>query len=251
MKLHFMGTGNCAEVPCFDCDCPACERARSSFEYKRAPCSAEIELEGKYYLLDAGRMDLVQHCEHRRPEAILLTHYHADHVQGLLPLRWGKGLPIPVYAPDDSQGFADLYKNHGILDFRPPLQPFQSFALGAMTVIPVPLEHSKMTLGYAIEHADVRIAWLADTLGLSAPSLEFLVEWQADTVIVDANHPDSQHPSRNHNSLSEALALIRQLAPRQAWLIHIGHDLDRFLMEHPNTLPDNVYISKDGLVLEF
>jgi ribonuclease BN (tRNA processing enzyme) len=32
---------------------------------------------------------------------VLLTHYHLDHVQGLFPLRWGVGAPIPVYGPPD------------------------------------------------------------------------------------------------------------------------------------------------------
>jgi phosphoribosyl 1,2-cyclic phosphate phosphodiesterase len=36
----------------------------------------------------------------------LLTHYHLDHVQGLFPLRWGVGAPIPVYGPPDDAGCA-------------------------------------------------------------------------------------------------------------------------------------------------
>lgn len=54
---------------------------------------------------------------------ILQTHYHADHAQGLLHLRWGQGLVVPVHGPADPEGLADLYKHPGILDFSQPFAP--------------------------------------------------------------------------------------------------------------------------------
>ena len=59
--------------------------------------------------IDAGRQDLVETCEFQRPAAFLMTHYHADHAQGLMRLRWGKGPAIPVHGPRCSKGFDDLF----------------------------------------------------------------------------------------------------------------------------------------------
>ncbi len=43
-------------------------------------------------------------------QQVLLTHYHLDHVQGLLPLRWGVGASIPVHGPPDDAGCDDSLK---------------------------------------------------------------------------------------------------------------------------------------------
>ena len=89
MEFRFNGTGDSAQVPRFGCDCRACTRARVFTSHQRGPCCAELSVDGRRYLLDAGRMDLAHSCELERPAAFFVTHYHADHVQGLFHLRWG------------------------------------------------------------------------------------------------------------------------------------------------------------------
>ncbi|AGR61461.1 Metal-dependent hydrolases of thebeta-lactamase superfamily I; PhnP protein [Salmonella bongori N268-08] len=50
-------------------------------------------------------------------------------MQGLFPLRWGTGSPLPVYGPSDEQSCNDLFKRPGILDFSYTVQPFVTFTL--------------------------------------------------------------------------------------------------------------------------
>jgi len=251
MRLRFMGTGDSAQVPRFGCDCPACQRARVLSGHRRGPCCAEIRVDGARILLDAGRMDLAESCERERPAAVLLTHYHADHVQGLFHLRWGTGEPLPVYGPKDAQGCADLHKNPGVLDFQPGLKPFRTLSLGGLEIIPVPLNHSKPTLGYCLAGLNTRLAYLTDTLGLPGDTERFLHQWQPDAVILDATHPAGHHAPRNHNSLDMALAIIERLAPARAWLTHLSHELDAQAMHDPLCLPPNVALAMDGLEIEF
>jgi len=76
-----------------------------------------LECGAARWLLDAGLTDLAERFVPGSLSGVIQTHHHADHVQGLLQLRWGQGMRIPVLGPDDPRGFADLYKNPGILDY--------------------------------------------------------------------------------------------------------------------------------------
>lgn len=246
MRLRFVGTGDSAQVPRFGCDCPACQRARVLSCHRRGPCCAEVRVDGQRYLLDAGRMDLAESCERERPAAILLTHYHVDHVQGLFHLRWGTGEPIPVFGPKDPQGCADLYQHAGVLAFQPGLKPFRPLHLEGMEAIPVPLNHSKPTLGYCLDDGGARLAYLTDTCGLPPETERFLRRWRPDAVVLDATHPASHTEPRNHNTLPMALEIVERLAPQRAWLTHLSHAVDAEVMVAPPVLPPHVALARDG-----
>ncbi len=246
MEFRFSGTGDSAQVPRFGCQCPACTRARVFSNHQRGPCCAEVSVNGRRYLLDAGRMDLAHSCELERPAAILLTHYHADHVQGLFHLRWGTGEPIPVFGPKDPNGCADLYRNSGVLGFQPGLKPFRALDFDSLSVTPVPLNHSKPTLGYCLDDGGTRLAYLTDTLGLPLETERFLRDWGPDVVVLDATHPASHENPRNHNNITQALDIITRLDPPRAWLTHISHELDAECLANGVELPPKVRMARDG-----
>lgn len=249
MKFRFVGTGNSAQVPCFGCECPACRRARDSVEHRRGPCSAEVYVKGKRYLIDAGRMDLTESCERMRPSALLLTHYHADHTQGLLRLRWGVGPTIPVFGPQDEEGFDGLFAKPGILDFHAGLEPFQPLKLPGLEIVPVTLNHSKPALGYCLAGPAARLAYLTDTLGLPAQTERFLSDWRPDYVVLDASHPPGHARPQDHNSVSRALEILDRLAPARAWLTHLSHEVDAAAIDGSLSLPAHVALAHDGLEL--
>ncbi|MCW3147730.1 phosphonate metabolism protein PhnP [Stutzerimonas stutzeri] len=249
MRLTLLGTGDAAQLPVYNCGCPACARAQSEPAYRRGPCSALIECGGQSWLLDSGLTDL---CERFAPgslSGILQTHYHADHAQGLLHLRWGTGLRIPVHGPDDPDGFADLYKHPGILDFSTPFAAFEQRMLGTLRVTALPLVHSKPTLGYLLEGHDRCIAYLTDTVGLPDSTRELLQDTALDVLVLDCSTPPRDTPPRNHNDLTRALQSIEELQPAQAVLTHIGHELDAWFMQAPRELPENVCLARDGMTL--
>ena len=53
MRLTLLGTGNARQVPVYNCDCAACERARVQPEFRRGPCCALVEC-GEQRLLLVG-----------------------------------------------------------------------------------------------------------------------------------------------------------------------------------------------------
>ena len=249
MRVTFLGTGAAGGVPLYGCTCEACARARADPRHVRRPCSALIEHGESRVLIDAGLMDLHERFAPGSLSAIVLTHFHPDHVQGLFHLRWGRAAPIAVYAPPDAEGCADLYKHPGLLDFR-RLAKFESQRIGGLSFTPVPLVHSKPTFGFAIESADgARFAYLTDTLGRPPPTEAFLKDWQADGLAIDCSHPPQAETPRGHNDWPHALAAIASVAPRRAWLTHIGHALDDWLMSAQPNLTGSVTVAMDGEVV--
>ncbi len=234
MTLTLLGTGNAAQVPVYNCACKACERARQVVRLRRGPCSALLESGAERWLIDAGHVDLTERFAPGSLSGIILTHYHADHAQGLLHLRWGKGLRLPVLGPPDPDGLADLYKHPGILDFSCSLQPFDPHPLGGdLYLTPLPLTHSRLTFGYLLALRGRRIAYLTDTVGLPRDTQHFLSGQSLDLLVLDCTHAPADRPPRNHNDLTRAQETIAALRPVQAVLTHCSHELDEFLMDHP------------------
>lgn len=249
MRVTFLGTGAAGGVPLYGCGCTACKRAGNNPRCVRRPCSALIESGDTRVLIDAGLTDLHERFPPGSLDAIVLTHFHPDHVQGLFHLRWGKGLCIPVYAPPDSEGCADLYKHPGVLEFR-ALAKFEVFTIGKLTLTPLPLIHSRVTFGYAIESpAGGRFAYLTDTAGLPPRTLAHLQSWRADALALDCSHPPRTGPG-NHNDWTLAAEIVSSITPGQAWLTHVGHQLDEWLLHTAPVLPAGTTVAMDGDVIE-
>lgn len=246
MKLQLLGTGNAAQVPVYNCDCPACERARTIATFRRGPCSALITSGNQRWLIDSGLTDLAERFPAGSLSGILQTHYHADHVQGLLHLRWGMGPRVPIIGPHDPDGFADLYRHPGILDFSRRLAPHESIELGEMHVVALPLTHSKPTLGYLFCCGGKYIAYLTDTVGLPASTTARLKQQRLDLVVLDCSFPPCPQTPRNHNDWTCALEILSDLQPQRSVLTHIGHELDQWLMQAHHVLPDNIEIGLDN-----
>ncbi|UAY91574.1 phosphonate metabolism protein PhnP [Pectobacterium polaris] len=246
--FHFLGTGGAQQVPAFGCECEVCQQAQRDEKKRRRACCVAITTQDRIILIDAGLPELAPYLLPYPTRHILLTHYHMDHVQGLFPLRWGYGDPIPVFSPPDEAGCDDLFKHPGILHFQPPLVPFQPFELDGISITPVPLIHSKLTYGYLIQTPTHTLAYLTDTIGLPPDTAQFLASHSLDYAIVDCSHPPQTTPPRNHNDTTRALEIFTQLNPKQLYLTHIGHELDRWFQTQ-TLLPENVHAAYDGLVL--
>jgi len=250
MRLKFVGTGNAAGMPAYGCDCEACIRAKNIIEHRRGPCSAALMFDDETVLLDAGSLQLPERFPAGSFSRILLTHYHMDHVQGLFPIRWGVGESIPVHGPADEMGCDDLFKHPGLLDFSDTLAAFEQRQFGNLSVTPLPLNHSKLCLGYALEYKGKRLAYLTDTAGLPEKTEQFLQNWLPDVMILDCSTPPKHRLPKNHNDVTMAIELHESIKPKKTYLTHISHTLDCWFSNNIGALPHGMMVATDGLVLD-
>lgn len=251
MQLEFLGTGNCAGVPAYGCECSVCSEARIDRKLRRISTCAKLSTAQQTLLIDAGPADLGDRFPRNCIDRILLSHYHIDHVYGLFPMRWGQCQHhLPVHGPDDQNGCVDLLKHPGILDFSDTFSPFVTRKFADLQITPLPLNHSKPTLGYGFSSASGRrLAWLADTSGLPASTTDFLKKWKPHVMIVDCSFPPLEQPHPNHNDINAAMALHIEIQPARTYLTHIDHELDQWLKLHAESLPEEIRISRDNLTI--
>lgn len=190
-----------------------------------------------------------------RLDAVLLTHGHADHILGfddIRPYNIRQNMAMPVYG--NLETFEVLRRAFAyVFDGRPVVSAVPSvtlhvvdgpFPLMGLEFVPVPLQHGDLeVLGFRFG----RGAYLTDFGSLPDSSLALLED--LDVLIIDALR-DIPHPM--HQTVDQALALIKRLKPKQSWFTHIAHDLPHAETNERLRKPGlaNVALAYDGLQFE-
>ena len=251
MRVTMLGTGTSHGVPVIACRCPVCRS--DDPRNKRTRASAAIQSDDATLLLDtATEMRLqVLRSGIERVDAVLYTHFHADHVGGLDDLKAFNAVlngPLPCFGNASTE--ASLRERYAFafagtpwigaiphLTFRVVEEPFELLGL---ELTPIPLYHGRiMSCGWRIGD----VAYLTDTNGIPPDSLELLRG--LELMIVDALR---YRPHPTHFSVREALEVIAALRPRRALLTHVNHDIEHATLNAE--LPDGVEVAYDGQVVD-
>lgn len=186
-----------------------------------------------------------------RIDGVLFTHAHADHTSGFDDLRRFNeiaGRHLPVYAGEETAAnlrerfayaFVDQFAFYG---GKPDLtlEVFDGpFDLLGRNVIPIPVRHGRMTVhGFRFDN----LAYVTDAKEIPPSSMALLRD--LDVLVLNALR---ERPHPTHLSLSEAVAIVQELRPRAAYLVHLSHELSHADAEAQ--LPPGIEIAYDGLVV--
>ncbi|MDO8892998.1 MAG: MBL fold metallo-hydrolase [Sulfurimicrobium sp.] len=252
MEVIFLGTGSSAGTPVIGCGCDTCLSADP--RNQRTRCSIALKMEhGAVLLVDTGPDLRLQALREKltRVDAVLYTHYHADHLNGLDDLRSFCHLqrqPIPVYGNEATmlgivQRFGYAFPRHEQHHWDKPVLRAHAidapFIAGGVEVVPVPVMHGKYEiLAYRIGN----MAYLTDVSDISPASLEKLQG--LDYLLLDCLR---YRPHPTHFSMEEAVAWAEKIGARETYLIHMTHELE--FSELSALLPANVRPAYDGLRL--
>lgn len=147
-----------------------------------------IDSSGHLILIDCGftlkqsvaRLERLGVSGHQL-SAILVTHEHGDHINGVGPL--ARKFSIPVYA---TPGTARSGKLGRIDDLR-LIHGYRPFTVGPFTVMPVAVPHDAVEPAQFIVEKDNRKLGVLTDLGSISAHVELSYQ-QCDALLLEANH---------------------------------------------------------------
>lgn len=253
LKITFLGTGTSSGVPMIGCSCDVCtsadkndKRLRSSIliESKTTTIVIDTTPDFRYQMLRAGVKKL---------DAVLFTHPHKDHIAGLDDVRaynYFQQKPMDLYANSLTEeaikrefayAFSDK-KYPGIPNLNLNTIDENPFTIGDIPVIPILVWHLKMpVLGFRFG----RFTYITDANRIDDEEKQKIKG--SDAMVLNALRKES-HIS--HFTLSEAVAMVKELAVPEAYFTHISHQLGKH--EEVNALlPAGIKLAYDDLAIFF
>lgn len=188
--------------------------------------------------------------------AVILSHYHADHVSDLGVLQYAammavqrgeRATPITVYAPrqpeaDFARAAYKTYVQAVPIDEDAPLH------LAGVTVRFHRTAHPVPCYAVRLDDGERALAYTADT-GPDTDWGAFLHD--VDLLVAEATYRTADAPAgaRGHLTAAEAGALARRYGARRLLLTHLypGYDADVLVREAQESFAGPVLCARDGL----
>ena len=253
----FLGSGTSRGVPMLGCDCATC-RSADPRDWRFRTCGL-VTAGSRHILIDCGpelRLQLLR-ARVNDLDAVLLTHSHADHLNGiddLTGITMAMRRPLPFHAdprtleivrsrfdyidrlrlrPDDTPRWSVPQ-----LEFHEATAPFEAAGLA---VTPLPIYHGDdLICGWRIGG----LAYLCDCSRIPEETYP-LLEGVTDLVL-DALR---WKPHPTHFSVEQANAEVERIRPRHAWYTHLTHDI--CYARDRSKLPAGVSFAYDTLTFPF
>jgi phosphoribosyl 1,2-cyclic phosphate phosphodiesterase len=247
MRLTFLGTGTSFGVPQIGCDCAVCRS--SDPRDKRTRSGAILEADGSTVLIDTPpelRLQLIA-GGFSRIDAVVYTHEHADHVNGIDDLRIfsvRQRRPLPIYGPretlDRLRASFNYIFDDAVHPFEGTSKPGRPLTLAGIEVLPLAFEHGHLRVfGYRFGN----LAYITDVKAIPETAYDQLRG--LDVLVLNALW---WRPHPTHLSISEAVDAARLLGARRTYLTHLTHETGHADLEAK--LPPGVFPAHDGLAVE-
>jgi len=254
MKVTMLGCGSSGGVPLIGNDWGTCDPTEPRNRRRRV--SVLVEQGGAALLVDTSpdmRAQLLD-AQVSKLDAVLWTHAHADHMNGIDDLRSvNRMMKGPIEVWGDAETLAHVRRSFGYVFepmsaktnffYKPLLLPREisgPFSVGPIPVIPFEQDHGfARTLGFRFG----AFAYSTDVVKLSEAAFEILDG--VEVWIVDCLR---EEPAPPPSPLSPTLEWIDRVKPRRAILTHMGERL--CYADLSRRLPAGVEPGYDGLSVD-
>ena len=250
MKVIVLGSGTSTGVPMVGCSCRGCLSPDSRDRRTRA--SLLIRHNDRNILIDTSTDLRTQALREGldRIDAVLFTHAHADHINGIDDLRGFHFLHrevVPCFGSRTTldilrRGFSYIFDDLPGSGYSPLLEPAEitgPFDLFGLSVIPIPLEHGRAAAtGFRIG----AFAYLTDCSRIPDSSLPLLQD--LELLVIDGLRW-SPHPFHFH--IEAVIEATRPLRPARTVLTHLTHDV---IHAESGALPTGYEFAYDGMAVE-
>ena len=262
ISLEFLGSGTSTGVPCIGCDCAVCKSTDP--RNKRLRPSVLVRRGETALVVDTGPdfREQMLRSKVTHIDALLITHYHADHVVGIDDVRRFNMLQkkvIDCWA--DAQTALRIKHSFGYVftdTLRPGLPNLthkeiklgEPFVIGKLRIEAFPTDHQvipnialKFTAAESAPEKTKTLAYVLDCKRIPDATVEALKG--VDTLVLDMLR-DAVHPT--HVNFEEAIAYVKQIAPRRVFFSHMAHEVDHATFEAK--LPEHIRLAYDGLIID-
>ena len=256
MRLTFLGTGTSFGVPQVGCDCAVCRSTDP--RDRRARTGALIDVGNTTLLIDTPpelRLQLIA-TGRSDVDAVLYTHEHADHINGIDDLRIFSvkgGRPLPVFGPPEAlerlrESFRYIFDRSipihaGTSKPDLELHPLEEGVVqdvAGVPVLPLAFRHGHgRVFGYRIGN----LAYLTDVK--EVPELARARLLGLEVLVLNALW---WRPHPTHLSIGEAVEAAVALGAKRTFLTHLSHETGH--AELAAKLPASVQPAYDGLIVE-
>jgi phosphoribosyl 1,2-cyclic phosphate phosphodiesterase len=257
MEVIFLGTGTSQGVPMIACDCAVC--TSTDPRNRRTRASIHVVMDGLHVQVDATPEFRLQ-CLREKVEQLdlfILTHGHADHINGMDDLRrfcdLRGGQAITVHTTDEGitrvqaifpYAMSERPIAKGYAAFKPVLMP-PALELPQGTIRSTLLPHGKIsTLGLIFEEKSSGRKFVYYNDCKLVPPEAVALARGAGVVVLDGLRPE-RHPS--HMNIDEACAAAAEIGAPVSYLTHLTHSVEH--TEWSEKLPPGVQLAYDGLRL--
>ncbi|PHV11731.1 MBL fold metallo-hydrolase [Chitinimonas sp. BJB300] len=251
VEVLILGCGSSTGTPAIGCTCPTC--TSTDPRNRRTRASSVFRTEGLNFLIDTGPDLRTQALREglTQVDAVLYTHPHADHLNGIDDLRaycYLNKAPLPIFGnafmmQDVVTRFHYTTLPPGTWWDKPVLLPTPvdgPFSHRGVTITPLPVMHGRWPIyGYRIGNA----AYITDVSEIPEESYALLDG--LELLLLDCLRNE---PHYTHFGVEQSLATAKRIGARRTIFIHMTHELEYHALTA--RLPEGIEVAYDGMRLD-
>ncbi|TLS38087.1 MBL fold metallo-hydrolase [Pseudalkalibacillus caeni] len=216
-----------------------------------------IQDKGFNLLVDCGSgvlSQLQKYIAVKDLHAVIISHYHPDHVADIGVLYHGRLIesqvgeklpPLPIYGhPYDQKGFGEL--SHRSYTEGKAYDPNKELHVGPFTITFQETKHPVKCYAMRITNGEKTVVYTADSAYLEA--FNRLAD-NADLFICECNlYSDMDGSKMGHMNSTDAAKIARDAGVRTLMLTHLPHfgDLEDLVNDAKQTYDGNVMLAESG-----